>query len=250
MTLGPYETVSSSQAPMHVARSRGVQPRSMRFSFLHRLKQYRKAHLTNFLRIFFSQFGEDVVLGALIGKQRQGVYVDVGCFHPKKFSNTYFLYRRGWRGINIDMEAHKIALFDIVRRGDSNVTAAVSDLLSPLYIRARHTYALEAELSHSGEPHAQITPRTLTAIIDETPFRGCAIDVLSVDAEGHDLHVLRSLDFNRYRPRFVVAEVLAKRIDDVLASEVHAWLDQHGYELRSWTVCSLIYVWCGGEGIS
>ena len=33
-----------------------------------------------------------------------GFYVDVGCFHPKKHSNTYLLYKRGWSGINIDVE--------------------------------------------------------------------------------------------------------------------------------------------------
>jgi hypothetical protein len=214
----------------------------MHLPFLHRLKQFRKAHLTNFLRIFFSKFGEDIALGALIGKQRQGIYVDVGCFHPKKFSNTYFLYRRGWRGINIDMEAHKVALFDLARRGDFNITAAVSDLTTPLYISSARAHSLESALTTSGAHHTQIVPRTLTAIIDASPFRGKAIDVLSVDAEGHDIHVLRSLDFARYRPRFVIAEVLAKRIEDILASDVHGWLEQHGYVLRSWTVCSVIYV--------
>ncbi len=221
----------------------------MRLPFIHRLKQYRKACLTNFIRIFFSQFGEDVALAALIGKQRHGVYVDVGCYHPKKFSNTYFLYRRGWRGINIDMEAHKVALFDIARRRDINVTAAVSDAISPLYVSAKRTHALEATLCTSGESNEQITPRTLTSIIDDSPFHDRPIDVLSVDAEGHDIHVLRSLDFNRYRPRFVIAEVLAKRIEEVLASEVHAWLERHGYVLRSWTVCSLIYVLGGEAGV-
>lgn len=216
--------------------------KSIECTVLQFLKQYRKAYLTKFARIFYSQFGEDVVLRSLIGKQKRGVYVDVGCFHPKRFSNTYFLYRRGWRGINIDMEEHKIALFNIARRGDHNVTAAVSDVSQPLYISTKRAHALESALSIDAVAGAEVIPRTLTSIIDESPYRNASIDVLSVDAEGHDINVLRSLDYSRYRPRIVIAEVLTKRIEEVLTSDVHVWLSQRGYLLRSWTICSLIYV--------
>jgi len=53
--------------------------------------------------------------------------MDVGCYHPKKFSNTYMLYKKGWSGINIDMEEDKITLFDMVRPRDLNVLSPISD---------------------------------------------------------------------------------------------------------------------------
>jgi hypothetical protein len=31
-----------------------------------------------------------------------GFFVDVGCFHPLFYSNTWKLYKKGWRGVNID----------------------------------------------------------------------------------------------------------------------------------------------------
>ena len=51
---------------------------------------------------------EDLNILNFFKNKRDGFYVDVGCFHPKKHSNTYFLYKRGWRGVNIDMEEEKI----------------------------------------------------------------------------------------------------------------------------------------------
>ncbi|MDH5790264.1 MAG: hypothetical protein OEZ27_06695, partial [Nitrospinota bacterium] len=65
---------------------------------------FRKIYLTKVFRIFYSQFGEDIILkGFILRNINDGFYVDVGCYHPKKYSNTYKLYKRGWRGINIDL---------------------------------------------------------------------------------------------------------------------------------------------------
>lgn len=50
----------------------------------------------------YSQFGEDVLLDHLFNQINNGKYLDIGCFHPFKFSNTAELYRRGWSGVNID----------------------------------------------------------------------------------------------------------------------------------------------------
>ena len=80
-------------------------------------------------RVYYSQFGEDIVLREILHKDIvDGFYVDVGCFHPKKFSNTYFLYKLGWKGINIDMEEDKVSLFNLVRPKDINILSAISDV--------------------------------------------------------------------------------------------------------------------------
>lgn len=208
---------------------------------LNALKRYRKTFLTNFLRFHYSQFGEDVVLRDLVGKQKDGFFVDVGCYHPKKYSNTYALYKRGWSGINIDMEPHKIALFQLARQRDENIVAAVSDQEQVLYIESSKSHDLGARLASSGDASKRVTTRTLTDIIANTRFHGRPIDLLSVDAEGHDINVLKSLDFETYKPRFVVAELHEKDVRKILASEINQFLEAKGYALRSWVVCSLIY---------
>ena len=37
---------------------------------------------------YFSQEGEDIILQRIFERKKQGFYVDVGAFHPFRFSNT------------------------------------------------------------------------------------------------------------------------------------------------------------------
>ncbi|MGH7941367.1 MAG: hypothetical protein ACREFR_09875, partial [Limisphaerales bacterium] len=94
-----------------------------------RLKQLLPAWLLRFIRdfiesltflwkrIYYGQFGEDAVLQNIFRQQAwrkaskekagkikssPGFYVDIGAFAPFQHSNTYWFYRRGWKGINVD----------------------------------------------------------------------------------------------------------------------------------------------------
>lgn len=79
-------------------------------------------------RIYYSQYGEDAVLKELIGKGHQkGSYLDIGCYHPKKHSNTYFLYKMGWSGMLVDVEKAKLIACKIIRPRDKTLLCAVSN---------------------------------------------------------------------------------------------------------------------------
>jgi hypothetical protein len=63
----------------------------------------------------YSQEGEDMILQRIFENQPCGFYVDVGAHHPKRFSNTYFFYKKGWRGINIEAMVGSRQLFNKMR---------------------------------------------------------------------------------------------------------------------------------------
>ncbi|NBR70655.1 MAG: hypothetical protein EBT75_00930 [Proteobacteria bacterium] len=71
----------------------------------------------------FSQTGEDGILNYLV--PATGFYIDVGAHHPLRYSNTHMLYRRGWRGINIEPTPGAKKLFDLHRPEDLNLEVAV-----------------------------------------------------------------------------------------------------------------------------
>src|SRR5262249_32770188 len=75
----------------------------------------------------YSQEGEDMILNRIFGEKKSGFYVDVGAYHPKRFSNTYFFYKKGWRGINIDAMPGSMKPFNAKRNRDINVETPVSD---------------------------------------------------------------------------------------------------------------------------
>ena len=54
----------------------------------------------------WSQGFEELVVRDFFGERREGVLVDVGCYHPRKVSTTYYLEKElGWSGIGIGRPA-------------------------------------------------------------------------------------------------------------------------------------------------
>ena len=77
--------------------------------------------------ISFSQNYEDIILKRIFNNFSDGVFVDVGAYHPFYNSNTYLLYSLGWRGINIDMDIDNMFQFSKLRNKDINITVPISD---------------------------------------------------------------------------------------------------------------------------
>ena len=63
-----------------------------------------------------------------IFENKIGFYIDVGAHHPKRFSNTYSLYRKGWKGINIDALPGSMKLFNKMRPRDINLEIGVAEV--------------------------------------------------------------------------------------------------------------------------
>ena len=69
----------------------------------------------------------DLIIDYLLKDIKNGIYVDVGCNHPIKYNNTYILHKRGWSGINIDLDESAIKLFKKYRKNDYNIVVLVSN---------------------------------------------------------------------------------------------------------------------------
>jgi FkbM family methyltransferase len=208
-------------------------------------------------RICFSQFGEDVVVAAMLqtlGRDSApGYYVDVGAFDPVYASNTCMLHLRGWSGVNIDANPAAIERFQIARPADRNIHAAVSDQDADVEF---DIYALgglstadpAAKAAYAREGRAQLVQtlplrtRKLRDILAETVPQGQAIDLMSVDVEGFDLAVLRSNDWVRYAPLFLLVEDPEISLLDRPDSAIFRFLKPLGYRLASQTYITSIYL--------
>ena len=78
-------------------------------------------------KFYYSFSGVDIVIKSIFKDLNNGFYIDVGCQHPIKNNNTYLLYKKGWHGINIDLDEDNINLFKTARPKDLNINIAVSD---------------------------------------------------------------------------------------------------------------------------
>ena len=72
------------------------------FKILYFLFQFLKSKLKP--RIINANWGLDLIINAIFKNKKKGTYIDIGCHHPLINNNTYILHKRGWSGINIDLD--------------------------------------------------------------------------------------------------------------------------------------------------
>jgi FkbM family methyltransferase len=198
-----------------------------------------KGHPLRRPQLSYGHNGEDLVLNHIFEGQRTGFFVDVGAHHPMIYSNTYLLYRRGWRGINIDAEPGSMRPFNRWRARDINVEAAIGTKVGAMtYFRfnapALNTFDPdEAELKNAGQhrivERIQIPMRRLADVLAEHLPAGQAIDFMTIDVEGFEIEVLESSDWERFRPRYVLAEILRTPVLELGNHRIVKWLQGVGY---------------------
>ncbi len=207
---------------------------------------------TGHARLSFSQLGEDAVLWHLFGGKRDGFYVDVGCHHPHRFSNTALLSTfLNWSGLNIDVDDDLIAAFQTARPRDINVCAAVGrdrgkaevtlfwepavNSLDPLTVEAfKHHFKPKAVRDVDVFPLSELLHSHLAA--------GQQIDFMNIDVEGLDFAVLQSSDWEAYKPQVVAVEAHGFNLANAAADETFQFLTGKGYRLHSHVVVTSIYV--------
>jgi FkbM family methyltransferase len=199
----------------------------------------------------YSQEGEDLILKRLFESKPNGFYVDVGAHHPKRFSNTYIFYLRGWHGINIDAMPGSMKAFDKYRPRDINLEVAVSDRAQTLTYHIFDEPALNgfsASLSESRDDtkyhllrKVPVKTFPLSEILEQHVPSGQQIDFMSIDVEGLDLDVLKSNNWSVFVPRFIVIEILDASLRGLMESPVVQYLDDKGYSMYSKLAQSVVF---------
>ncbi|MFH1772969.1 MAG: FkbM family methyltransferase [Patescibacteria group bacterium] len=201
----------------------------------------------------YSQTGEDLILNILLKSKKSGFYVDVGANDPKKNNNTFLFYKNGWSGINIEPNIKKIDLFKKKRKRDLNLNFGIGtangdlkfyifnvDTLSTFSKKVANDYV---SMGHKILDIKKIKVLSLKSILDKY-LNSRNIDFLSVDTEGNDLDVLKSNDWDKYRPNFLIIETLEYKKDDSgkkLNNLYDAYLDNLGYGKIAETYINTIY---------
>ncbi|MDA9226193.1 FkbM family methyltransferase [Flavobacteriaceae bacterium] len=183
----------------------------------------------------YSQGNEEQILRSLFLNKKKGFYVDVGCHHPNRFSNTALLYKKGWRGINIDADPKNLNLFNFLRKRDFNVRALISNTVEHLDYYYFNDSAINGCLTNTRVEMLKQTykvikvERILTSrldnILDNYKVDQNKIDLLDIDVEGYDFQVLQSIDLNRFDVKVILIEVGKKE------EEIIEYLKNFNYQL-------------------
>ena len=160
-------------------------------------------------------FGEDLFIKNYYRNKKKGFYVDVGAYHPLEGSNTHLLYKKGWRGINLDINYYSIKLFNFLRKNDLNIHSGIANKKSKLIMYYRKEInmlnTLDKEIAkihfRNGFNKKIIKVNTLNYFISKNFKKLDKIDFMNIDVEGVELNVLKSLDFKAYKPQLICIEI-------------------------------------------
>ena len=230
---------------------------SKNYPSLKKVFLYYNIYIRNF-KFFFnnSQFGEDKKIIKLFKINQKGTYLDVGCFHPIRQNNTYLMYKSGWNGINIDLNPLTIELFNVARPNDTNICAAVSNKkgvksfffdhqLSTLNtISKNHSLFIKKAFGTKDLKKKKIKTTTLTNILKKIKLK--KIDFMNIDIEGHELEVLKTLNFKHFDIKVICIEIVnydfySKNIK-INKKEIFKILKRNNYTLKFKMFVNYIFI--------
>ena len=223
----------------------------------------KKLYYEKYTKKSYSISNVDLIIDRMFSKVEKGVFIDLGCNHPIKFNNTYLLYKRGWRGINIDLDKESIDEFNKIRDKDYNVQSLISTNIGEekeiYYYHSRSAInTLSKELlEHRNTKKNSIkilkeTTNTLENIIEKSPFKNHKINLLSIDIENHEYEALKNFNFAKFRIDVIVIEIHDLRqkkleiynqsLDFVVNSKIYKLLTNNSYKLVNWVNSDFVFV--------
>jgi FkbM family methyltransferase len=223
------------------------------FKLLYFCYQFFKSYNIQRKRKLYSNWGLDMIADDFFKKKSIGIYIDVGCHHPFLNNNTYRLYKRGWSGLNIDLDFNTIEMFNFFRRSDLNIEAAVSNTEEEKDFFFFHNRSAINTLSKKSGNYAReikkINTTSLNTIIENSRFKDQQINYISIDVEGHELNVLKGFDLKKYKPNLVILEFIDpnikefyhQKIQNIIDSELYHYMNYHNYKLVNWIHDDLVF---------
>ena len=164
----------------------------------------------------YSQWGEDQFIAQHFKDKEKGIYLDIGCFNPFMYSNTCLLHKKGWRGINIDINPTSIDLFNIARPNDFNICTTIDDEkksfkvyldhpFSPVNTLNRKFYEKLGKSFKTNKNTLSVLSRSMEEVINLSGIKN-DIDFINIDVEGSDYKVLKQINIQKLKPKLISIE--------------------------------------------
>jgi len=201
-----------------------------------------------------SRWGVDLILNDIFKNKKKGFYIDIGCHHPLINNHTYLFYKKGWNGINIDLDFNSIDMFNFFRPKDLNRQVALSNEIVNTEFYFYHNRAAKNTISKQFGLDAteikKIKTNTLDNLIYELKLQNQKIDFVNIDVEGNELNVLKGFDLKKFKPKVILLEYIRndmtefyqKDIDIIVNTELYKYMFKNDYKLINWNHDDLMFM--------
>ena len=194
-------------------------------------------------KVSYSQFNEDIFILDLLQKSKikksHSLYLDIGANHPTVLSNTYLLYKHGYRGILVEPNPELASLLEKFRKKDVILRIGASNRAELLKFNISKTPVVSTFNTNPDQDiWKSIYVPVFPASVFMQPFNYEIISFLSIDVEGLNLQVLEG-----------ALEILDKvfllciEFDDASErAQMISKLKEKSFELRKEVGCNLIFM--------
>jgi len=206
----------------------------------------------NFYYPSFSEYGEDIIVNNIFNmiELKIPTYITIGAFHPVFLSNTYSMYLKGSRGINVEPNPQSIKAFNELRPLDTNINCGcgVDDGIWDYYLfkdlPALNTFSYEAatkamkRFEIASYQIIKVRMKPLMKILKNNGFP----HFLDIDTEGFDEEVLLSCTFDK-NPLVICIEGNSDSINNYLMNNefsIYNKTPSNRIYVRNWIKESLL----------
>lgn len=182
----------------------------------------------------FSQFKQDYYLYKFHFSKlcRRGNYIDVAANHAMEISNTFFFDRcLGWHGLCVEPNSNYLESLHRLRScallptcvGDHD-GEKVQFVLSGGISGIMSTNKATERWKRQGKVLRTVRLRCTTLAKVLARYPQTTIDYMSLDVEGHEVHVLRGIDWSAVKINVITVE-----ISNNLYQQIKEFLESKGY---------------------
>ncbi len=210
----------------------------------------------NYKKISYAQSGEDIIVSFILKtlKIKHPTYIDIGAHHPFYLSNTAIFYKKGFSGVCIEPDPVLFKEIKKSRKRDIclNIGIGINDLdKADFFLMSTpslNTFSKEEALNydknskHKLKKVIKLPLKTINWVFEH--HTNGRPDFVSIDVEGLDFDIIKSLDFERYRPTVLCIETL-RFIRVGVAEKEQAIIDfviKQGYMVYADTYINTIFV--------
>jgi hypothetical protein len=208
-------------------------------------------------RISYSQAGEDMISAYFFGhfKIEEITYLDIGAWDPIHINNTYYFYELGHQGVLVEPNVDLSKKLRTVRPRDTTLVAGIGFSAKQeavdYYVMSNPSWSTfdKAEAEHQVKATGgKVTIREVRKMpllnvndVMAEHFKGRAPTFVSIDAEGLHFAILKSIDFERFRPPVICIETLVSAESRTIP-QIPAFMTTKGYVARGGSFVNTIFV--------
>ena len=146
-------------------------------------------------------------------------------------SLTYSLYKKGWRGVNIDISKTSIDLFNIARPTDLNINSAISNFNGETFYYENSPINQQNSLikDNDNQKKVKIKCNTLNDVLEKNNI--IKVDYINIDTEGTELQVLNGIDFKKYKPMLLTIEDNSFNLNNPSKLKKISFMKKNNYEI-------------------